>query len=335
MKAGVALNKMRETMVLQGKSRRTIKTYLFWAKRLMAFIHLQPATATREENVIAFLTLLADKEHVASNTQKQALCAIVYLFKRALRLELGDISAFVRANRPRRLPEVFSREEATRALDQLSGVGWLWGALMYGCGLRLMEVYNLRVKDIDLDRRQLMVREGKGNKDRMLGLPEMLVEPLQKHLRTLQLLYDRYAAQRVPVSLPDALDRKYPNAPYEWRWFWLFPANGPVRERPDHYVDPLWIGKLHHIHETAIQKQIARAIRAAKITKRSGCHTFRHSYATHWLESAKGSQEIAILRLQKLLGHTRTATTMIYLHLVKQESDIPSPLDTLWTLSMA
>lgn len=327
MQAAETLKEMRETMMMQRKSRRTIKAYLHWVTRYMAHLKSPSAATTREARVISFLTRLAVKEHVSAATQKQALCAVVYLYKRVLRLDLGDISEFTRASRPQRLPEVFSREEAWAAIDQLEGVGWLWGALMYGCGLRLGEVCALRVKDIDIDRRQVSVRDGKGGKDRILPLPELLVAPLEKHLRRLRATYEGFTARRVPVSLPDAIDRKYPQAPFEWRWFWLFPASGPVLARTDRAVDPKWIGKLYHVHSTAVQKRICRAIRAAGIIKKAGCHTFRHSYATHWLESAEGAHEVALLRLQRLLGHNSAKTTMVYLHCIKQQSDVPSPLD--------
>jgi integron integrase len=329
MQNGEALKIMREAMIMQRKSRKTIKVYLAWAAKFLVHLQATPAAQSREDKVISFLTRLAVKDHVSASTQKQALCAVIYLIKRALKKDLGDISGFTRASRSQYLPAVFSRQEAEAVLDQLDGVGWLWGALMYGCGLRLGEVCALRVKDLDIDRRQVAVKQGKGNKDRIVPMPEGLVAPLQKHLRTLRAEYERHARQRVPVSMPDRLDRKYPQAPYEWGWFWVFPASEPVKQRTDHWQDPRWIGKLHHIHDTAVQKRIGRAIRAAGITKKAGCHTFRHSFATHWLESAGSAQEVAIIRLQRLLGHSSPKTTMIYLHCIKQQSDVPSPLDTL------
>lgn len=327
MQANETLKKMRETLMMHRRSRRTIKTYLLWIQQYMSYIKARPATETREDKIVGFLTFLAVKKHVSASTQKQAMCAIVYLYKRVLRIDVGDISAFTRSSRPQRIPTVFSQQEAWAVLDQLDGLGWLWGALMYGCGLRLGEVCSLRVKDIDIDRRQINVRDGKGGKDRIVPMPEMLVSPLEKHLRKIRPEYENYARRRVQVSLPDSLDRKYPNAPYEWAWFWLFAANGPVQARSDRQQDPAWIGKLYHIHDTAVQKRIGRAIRTAGINKRAGCHTFRHSYATHWLESAEGAHEVALLRLQRLLGHSNPKTTMIYLHCLKQRSDVPSPLD--------
>lgn len=320
MNATETLKKMREQMMMQRYRRRSIDAYTHYAAQFIDHLRICDATSTREDRVISYLTKLAVEDQVSASTQKVALCAIKYLYESVLRFDLGDISKVTRSRRVKRLPEVFSRKEAWAALDSLDGDGWIWGALMYGCGLRLMEVYQLRVKDIDLDCQQIAIKDGKGGKDRILPLPEMLSTPLEKHLRNLRRVYEDFSGRSVKVSLPHALARKYPSAPGEWRWFWLFPASGPAR-------DPKWGGLLHHVHPTAIQKRIVRAIKGAGITKKAGCHTFRHSFATHWLENAEGSHEVALLRLQKLLGHADPSTTMLYLHLIKQSTDVPSPLD--------
>lgn len=319
MKKAEARQRMYECMRLQRKSPWTIKAYLEWLDKYVAFLPGLQAK-THEEKLGQFLTRVVTHGNVAASTQKQALCAIIYFYKRVLRMELGDIS-FLRSRRSQRLPEVFSRQEAWRVLDKLDGVGWLWGALMYGCGLRLEETCRLRVKDVDLERQMVMVREGKGDKDRALPLPALLVEPLGKHLRNLADVHQYFSSRRIPVSLPGRLDRKYPQAPYSWEWFWLFPATGPAR-------DPKWGGLLHHAHKTAVQKRIRRGILGAKIAKKASCHTFRHSFATHWLENAEGSHEVAIKRLQDLMGHKDVRTTMIYLHLLPQKTDVLSPLDS-------
>ena len=319
MKKAEAITAMTDAMKLQRKSQWTIKAYLEWIEKYMTFLVTCTAD-TPEEKIGRFLSHTVNRFNVSAATQKQALCAIVYFYKRVVRIELGDLS-FCRAKRIPRLPEVFSRQEVWRVLDHLDGISWLWGALMYGCGLRVEETSNLRVKDIDIDRRMLCVREGKGGKDRILPLPELLVEPLQKQLRKMEAVHGKYATEKIAVSLPDALDRKYPAAPYSWEWFWLFPANSPC-------VDPRWEGKLYHIHKTAIQKRIRSAILAAKIPKKASCHTFRHSFATHWLENAEGSHEIALKRLQELMGHGDVKTTMIYLHLLPKPHDVASPLDS-------
>lgn len=329
MNPNETLKKMRETMMMQRKSPKSIKSYLGWIAKFMRFIRCRPAEETREDKVIAFLTELAVKHHVAASTQKQALCAIVYLCKRVMRQDLGDISAFTRSSRPVRIPTVFSRQEVQAVLDSLSGVGELWGGLMYGSGMRLGEVCALRWKDLDYDRRQITIWDGKGMKSRIVPMPEGVVAPLQKHMRNMRIVWERYSQQRIPVAAPDALDRKYPKIPYEWGWFWVFPASEPVKARDDRAVNPAWVGKLWHIHESAVQKQVGRAIYAAGVLKKAGCHTFRHSFATHWLESAGNAQEVAIIRLQRLLGHSTPKTTMVYLHCIKQQSDVPSPLDTL------
>lgn len=318
MKKAEAMQRLSDLCRLQRKSRNTLKTYSDWLGKYIDFL-AGSKSETVEEKIGQFLTRLVSQDHVAASTQKQALCAIIYFYKRVLRMDIGDIS-FLRSRRPARLPEVFSRQEAWRVLDRLDGIGWLWGAIMYGCGLRLDECCSLRVKDVDIDRRMVTIRQGKGDKDRTVPLPELLVEPLQKHLRTLEEVHARFSAARVAVSLPDKLDKKYPQAPYSWEWYWLFPADGPAK-------DPQWQGKLWHIHPTAVQKRIRRAILAARIPKKAVCHTFRHSFATHWLENAEGSHEAALLRLQKLLGHKDVRTTMVYLHLMEQKSDVVSPLD--------
>lgn len=319
MKKTEAIAAMTDCMKLQRKSRWTIKAYLDWIEKYMTFL-VTCTAETPEQKIGAFLTHTVKRFNVSASTQKQALCALVYFYKRVVKIPLGDLS-FCRAQRVPRLPEVFSRPEVWRVLDHLDGIGWLWGALMYGCGLRVEETSNLRVKDIDIDRRMLYVREGKGGKDRIVPLPELLVEPLQKQLRKMAAVQADYAARRVPVSLPDRLDKKYPSAAYSWEWFWLFPASGPC-------IDPQWQGQLYHVHKTAIQKRIRAAILTAKIPKKASCHTFRHSFATHWLEGAEGNHEIALKRLQELLGHKDVKTTMIYLHLLPKLDNVASPLDS-------
>lgn len=313
-----AIQKMTETMKLQRKSDNTIKTYLDWLRRYMDWLPTCHA-ATHEEKIGQFLSLQVRQYNISAATQKQALCALVYLYKTALKIELGDLS-FLRSRRTPRLPEVFSRQEAWRVLDRMDGIAWLWGAFMYGCGLRLEECCSLRIKDVDIDRRLVTVRQGKGDKDRTVPLPEALVEPLQKHIRTLEQTHADFSSARVAVTLPDRLDKKYPAAPYSWEWFWLFPATAPAQ-------DPKWEGKLWHIHPSAVQKAVKRAIIAARVPKKAGCHTFRHSFATHWLEGAEGNHELALKRLQELLGHRDVRTTMVYLHLLPKLDNVSSPLD--------
>lgn len=327
MKKAAALQQFYEVMRVLRRSRKTIKVYMNWVGKYIDSLAVCDPGDSREDKIGRFLSCLVIRQHVSASTQKQALCAIVRFYKWVVKEEVGELS-FTRSDKPVRLPAVFSVQEVWRVIDLLKGDAWLWGGIMYGCGLRLEECSQLRVKDVDVDRRQIMVREGKGNKDRMVPMPELLVTPLENYLRWLRTVYEQFAADRVPVAMPDALDRKYPAAPFSWEWFWLFPASGPVVERPGRAVkDRSWLGKLYHIHKSAIQKRVAAAIRLAKIPKKASCHTFRHSFATHWLENAEGCQEAAILRLKRLLGHKKIETTMIYLHLVKLKSEVPSPLD--------
>ncbi len=327
MKKDAALKQFNEVMRLLRRSPKTIKVYIHWLNQYIDSLAVSNPGETREDKIGRFLSRLVIKDHVAASTQKQALCAIVRFYKWVVREEVGELT-FTRSDKPVRLPVVFSVQEVWRVIDSATGLLWLWCAIMYGCGLRLEELCSLRVMDVDIDRRQIMVRRGKGNKDRMVPMPEMLVPPLQKYLRRVRTIYESFAERHIPVSLPDALDRKYPQAPYSWEWFWLFPASGPVEEREDRPVkDKSWIGKLYHLHHSAVQKRVAAAIKASHIPKKASCHTFRHSFATHWLENAEGCQEAAILRLMRLMGHKKIETTMIYLHLVKLKSEVPSPLD--------
>lgn len=320
---------MYNTMRLRNERPKTIKSYLHYFKRFIAHIKISPAGSTPEELVRSFLTRIVINENVSATTQKVAMCSIVYFFKRVIQKPLGDFSGYHRATKAKNIPVVLSREEAGRFIDSLSGIALLWGYFMYGCGLRLGEVCALRVKDIDFDRRQIAICDAKGGKYRYVLMPERMVPELERHMRNLRRIYEEYAARRVPVSLPYALDRKYPNAPYEYGWFYLFPATEPIKMHPGRRQDPAWIGKLHHIHESAIQKRVKRAYAEVGITKKAGCHTLRHSYATHWLEQAEGAHEVALLRLGKLLGHGSPKTTLIYLHCIKHKSDVASPLDTL------
>lgn len=322
-----ALTKFTEIMRLLRRSRKTIDCYCKWVDQYIDSLAVCNPEDTREDKIGRFLSRLVIKHHVSASTQKQALCAIVRFYKWVVREEVGQLS-FTRSDKPPRLPVVFSVQEVWRIIDGAKGLTWLWCTIMYGCGLRLEELCSLRVKDIDIDRKQVTVREGKGGKDRVVPLPEMLVQPIQKYIRWLRTIYERFADQHIPVSLPDALDRKYPNAPFSWEWFWIFPASGPVEEREDRPVkDKSWIGKLYHVHKSAVQKRVSAAIKSANVPKKASCHTFRHSFATHWLENAEGCQEAAIRRLMKYMGHKKIDTTMIYLHLVKLKSDVPSPLD--------
>ena len=270
--------------------------------------------------VVAFLSDLAVRRRVAASTQNQALAAILFLYRVVLGRELEGLGASVRARRPQPLPVVLARDEVRVVLAQLAGVHRLVATLLYGGGLRLLEALRLRVKDIDFARRQLLVRQGKGNRDRGAPLPRVAESVLRRHLERVARLHRDDLVRGVwGPPLPGGLERKYPNAPREWAWQWVFPATR-------FGVDPETGRRFrHHLHETAIQRAVKRAVAAAGITKRATCHTFRHSFATHLLEDGAD-----IRTVQELLGHRDLRTTMIYTHVLEQGPlGVRSPADRL------
>jgi len=273
-----------------------------------------------EPEINAFLTHLAIKEKVSASTQTQALSAILFLYRHVLGREVGTLEGLIRARKPKRLPVVMSREEVKAVLGHLSRDKWLMASLMYGAGLRLMECLRLRVQDIDLARNEILVRDGKGAKDRVTMLPESLKAPLQEHLRGVKTIHDQdLGAGWGRVEMPHALDRKYPNAPTEWRWQWVFPQENRWRN-----TDTREEGR-HHIDESLVQRAVKDAVRTAGIVKRATCHTFRHSFATHVLEAGYD-----IRTVQELLGHQDVRTTMIYTHVLNRGGrGVRSPADTL------
>ena len=258
--------------------------------------------------------------NVAASTQNQALNALVFLYKQVLGYELGELDGFVRAKRPKRLPVVLDRVEVRGLLDRLDGTQHLMVGLLYGTGMRLMECVRLRVQDLDFSYSQLVVRDGKGQKDRVVPLPQRLVPPLHEHLERVQALHRKDLDQGFgEVFLPDALARKWPNAPKEWGWQYVFPS-GRLS------VDPR-SGKTrrHHLHENGLQKAVKAAAQKAEITKKVNCHCLRHSFATHLLESGYD-----IRTVQELLGHADVSTTMIYTHVLNRGGQgVLSPLDGL------
>ena len=267
-----------------------------------------------------FLTHLAVQEKVSASTQNQALCAIVFLYKQVLKKDLGDLGDLIWAKKPKKLPVVFTRKEVKAVLDQLSGVNWIMVNLLYGSGLRLLECLRLRVKDIDFDYNQIIIRDGKGQKDRVTALPEIIKKPLQEHLQKVKLLHEKdLQAGFGAVYLPNALEKKYPHANKQWAWQYVFPA-------PHLSIDPrTGIKRRHHLDETVLQKAVKVAIRKAGINKHAGCHTFRHSFATHLLENGYD-----IRTVQELLGHKDIRTTMIYLHVMNKGGlGVKSPADLM------
>jgi integron integrase len=300
-------------------SYRTETAYLDWVRRFIAFYHYaDPRRFDAPATVKTYLDYLAVEREVAASTQNQALNALVFFYGQVLRKPLGEMEEFARAKRPRRLPEVMTRDEVQTLLSKMSGITGLMAGLMYGSGLRLMECVRLRVKDIDFAQHQIMVRDGKGQKDRVTMLSERFAAPLQEHLARVKAVYEQDLARGIAgVYIWPALERKYPNAGKEWTWQYVFPAKGLS-------VDPR-SGKVrrHHINENLVQKAVKEAAAQAAINKQVSCHTLRHSFATHLLEAGYD-----IRTVQELLGHANVATTMIYTHVLNRPGlSVKSPAD--------
>jgi integron integrase len=272
-----------------------------------------------ESEVTQFLTHLATQGKVAASTQNQALSAILFLYREVLGRQLEWMDGIVRAKRPVRLPVVLSREEVTEVLRHLRGICWLIGSLMYGSGMRLMECHRVRVKDIDLRRFEVTVRDGKGRKDRVTIFPQKLVKPLSAHLERVQVQHRRDLKTGTgTVALPYALQRKYPNAASEWAWQWVFPASRKYIDRDTGQR------RRHHLHQSVFQRAVKEAVRVAGIPKPATSHTLRHCFATHLLEDGYD-----IRTIQELLGHQDISTTMVYLHVLNRGGlGVRSPLDS-------
>ena len=301
-------------------SPRTEEAYVHWIRRYIEFHQHQHPRKLAESDVNRFLTHLAVKEHVAASTQNQALSAILFLYEHVLEQPLDRIEGVVRARRPKRLPVVMTVDEVSRVLAHLNGDKWLIVMLLYGGGLRLLEALRLRVKDLDFERGEITVREGKGDKDRLTMMPQAVIRPLQEHLQRVLAIHRQDLADGYGrVELPHALARKYPHANREWRWQFVFPqehrwVNAQTGEQ----------GR-HHVHESLVQKAVSQAVRKASLAKRVTSHTFRHSFATHLL--ADGYD---IRTIQELLGHKDVRTTMIYTHVLNRGGrGVRSPADVL------
>jgi integron integrase len=314
------LEEVKSAIRLRHFSFSTEKTYLGWIARFKTFLKDRDPHLLEANDMKNYLTHLALHGRVSASTQNQAFNALLFLYRHTLHKEVDDLTSVVRAKRKINLPTVLSRDEAKSLLSYLNGVYLLMGKLMYGCGLRLMECLRLRIKDIDFENNLLMVRSGKGEKDRALMLPEKIREELMKHVASVKEIHDQDMKMGYgEVSLPDALEKKYPSAPKEWGWQWVFPAEKLS-------VDPR-TGKVMrwHIHPSAIQRAVKEAVLKASVPKMASCHTLRHSFATHLLEAGHN-----IRTIQELLGHKHVNTTMIYTHVIrKKPSEIRSPLDGL------
>jgi integron integrase len=319
MSGGIRLlEQVRDVIRIKHYSIRTEQAYLQWIRRYILFHGKRHPSELGSEHLSTFLSHLAVRGNVAASTQNQALNAILFLYREVLKHKLPSVEGVQRAKRPQHLPVVLTRAEIKRVLAQLEGTVWLMAALTYGGGLRLLECLRLRVKDLDFDRCEMTIRDGKGQKDRVTMLPRTLIEPLRTHLSRVRLLHERDLEEGYGrVYLPFALDRKYPNADRDWAWQYVFPASRRS-------IDPrARIGRRHHASTDVLQRAIKNAVRAAGIVKPASVHTLRHSFATHLLESGYD-----IRTVQELLGHSDVKTTMIYTHVLNRGGrGVLSPLD--------
>lgn len=316
------LDVVRQCIRLRHLSYTTEKSYLHWIRRFIRFHGKRHPRDMGEQEIVAFLSDLAIKRNCAPGTQNQALNAIVFLFRNVLGRELGEFKNIQWARRKQRAPEVMTREEVASVLQKLrfDFQKWLVASLLYGCGMRLSEALRLRVKDVDFGQGIIVIRDAKGDKDRIVPLPKRLIEPLKQQLRHSELIHKGdLKAGLGRVSLPFALARKYPNADREWPWQYVFPSTKVSRDPRSGEI------KRHHLYDSYMEDAVKRCANQAGLTKRITCHTFRHSFATHLLESGKD-----IRLIQELLGHSDVKTTMIYTHVAK--SPVPrvvSPFDEL------
>lgn len=314
------LDRVRDAVRRRHYSRRTEEAYLSWIRRFILFHGKRHPAQMGVDEITRFLTALAVQGKVASSTQNQAVSALLFLYREVLGQEIPWLDSLVYAKRSRRLPVVLTRDEVRALLEHLHGVPRLMALLLYGAGLRLLECARLRVKDIDFASNQIVVRAGKGERDRVTMLPAAVKADLARHLEAVRRQYDQDLRRGAGwVELPGALMRKYPHAGREWGWQWVFPATRI-------YVDRVTgQRRRHHLHETVLQRAVKEAARRAGIAKRATCHTFRHSFATHLLEDG-----CDIRTVQALLGHRDVSTTMIYTHVLNRgPGAVRSPADRL------
>lgn len=313
------INDVRNKLTVAGYGRRTIKSYTGWLYRFILFNNKRHPKDMGEQEISNFLTSLAVDRNCGQNTQHQAMCALVAFYKIIYERELGQFHV-VRSTKPKRIPTVLNRNEVRDILLQLDGHYKLAACLLYGSGLRLLECLRLRIQDIDIDAGRIIVRRGKGNKDRATCFPASLADIMRDHLTGIHRLYqDDLARGTANVSLPDALSRKYPSAPSQWPWQWVFPAPNLTV-----FKDTGALTR-HHMHEKSLQRHFKQAVNRAHIPKHATPHTMRHSFATHLLEDGKD-----IRTIQELLGHSDVNTTMIYTHVANIGSTgIASPLESL------
>jgi integron integrase len=313
------LRQMERELKLLHKAESTRDSYLYYVGQFIDHRQSIHSTKRGEAAIHEYLTYLAVEGKVSASTQNVALCALLFFYGQVLKQDVGLIDA-PRAKKPKHLPVVLSKEEVVLILSKLSGIYHLICSLMYGCGLRVkIDCLTLRVQDIDFGRKLITLQNSKGGKSRSLALPEALIPKLQLHLEEVKKTHERDLAKGWgSVMLPNALDRKYPNASKEWGWQWVFPATSRYIEPKTH------IQRRHHLHESAVQKAVKRARYDARIFKHVTPHIFRHSYATHLLEDGENVRVV-----QELLGHESIETTMVYLHVMQSPSRVKSPLDRL------
>jgi integron integrase len=314
------LERVRDAIRRRHYSPRTEETYVHWIKRFIYFSGKRHPEGMGAIEVTDFLNYLARERDVAAATQNQALSALLFLYKEVLGQALPWLDGLELARKPVRLPTVLTVDEVRRILAAMQGVKGLMASLLYGAGLRLRECLQLRVKDVDFEYRQILVRDGKGAKDRVTMLPESVIAPLRGHLAYVRTVHDTdLQAGFGEVDLPHALARKYPNAPYQWAWKFVFPSH-------KYSTDPrTGVIRRHHVYENYVIRGLKEAVRAADIAKHVSCHTLRHSFATHLLEAGYD-----IRTVQELLGHADVSTTMVYTHVLnKGGRGVDSPLDRL------
>ena len=317
-KKSLLLDRVRDKIRLKHFSIRTETAYVDWVRRFVVFHHRRHPRELGPEHVEAFLSHLAVQRNAAASTQNQAKRALLFLYKEVLGSELPWLDNVETAKRPQRLPVVLTRTEVDAVLSRMHGTNGLIARLLYGSGLRIMEAVRLRVKDLDLESCEILVRDGKGAKDRVTMLPSSLVDPLRAHLVLVRELHAQDLSAGLPgVYLPYALDRKYPNAPREWAWQYVFPSDRLS-------TDPRsGLRRRHHVDEQNVQRAMRQALRDAEIAKPATPHTLRHSFATHLLQNGYD-----IRTVQELLGHADVSTTMIYTHVLNRGGrGVQSPLD--------
>ncbi len=316
----VLMSEMEESIQSRHYSKRTESAYRSWIVRYVRFHKFKHPAEMAEREINAFLSFLAVETGIGASTQNQALAAILFLYRHVLDIEIGELGNLIRARKAVRVPVVMSRSEVSLVLGGLRGRDKLLMKMVYGTGMRISECLRLRVQDIDFSRNEVLIRSGKGDKDRVVMLPQSIKIHLRRHLKKVKRIYEEDLADGWgEVELPDALHRKYPRASREWRWQWVFPQQKRWVDRKT------WKEGRYHLNASVIQRAIKLSVEKCNLTKRVTCHTFRHSFATHLLE---GGYDIRTV--QTLLGHKNLKTTMIYTHVLNRgPAGVRSPMDDL------